>query len=271
MQENDSFFYQNHYYKMTKGISEILEKIFLAERKRIIEKYKRPGSILDVGCGTAEFLKTMRRAGWKATGIDTSAEVKKYEIEEIKIYCEDLINMKFADRSFDVITLWQVFEHLNNPGKHLTEIWRILKDDGILIVSVPNIESLQAAISRNKWFHLDLPRHKYHFSPMTVSEMLAKFNFSIKKVKHFSLEYNPFGFWQSFFNLFGLEINFAYKYLKRGIIQKEYTLPLRIYTILCTFLLWFPFLVIAFFMSFIESILKRGGTITVIAGKIGNA
>ncbi|MBU2575021.1 MAG: class I SAM-dependent methyltransferase [Elusimicrobia bacterium] len=254
-----------------KGISKILETLFLNERKRIVEKFKKPpGALLDLGCGTGGFLKVMARGGWKAQGIEKSDKIKKYSTEENKIYCADLLDMKFDGGSFDVITLWQVLEHLSDPKKYLAEINRLLKEDGILVVSVPNIGSMQAKFGANKWFHLDVPRHIWHFTPETVSELLRRAGFRVKEIKHFSLEYNSFGWWQSIFNLLGCEINFIYKYLKRGAVQKEYATAKRIYTILCAVLLSLLFLLFAFILSFIESALLRGGVITVVAEKGGD-
>jgi len=269
--EDGQALYQPDYYREMKGISKILETLFLNERKRIVEKFKKPpGALLDLGCGTGGFLKVMARGGWKAQGIEKSDKIKKYSTEENKIYCADLLDMKFDGGSFDVITLWQVLEHLSDPKKYLAEINRLLKEDGILVVSVPNIGSMQAKFGANKWFHLDVPRHIWHFTPETVSELLRRAGFRVKEIKHFSLEYNSFGWWQSIFNLLGCEINFIYKYLKRGAVQKEYATAKRIYTILCAVLLSLLFLLFAFILSFIESALLRGGVITVVAEKGGD-
>ena len=249
-----------------KGISRILEALFLRERKGIIGGAgKTSGTVLDLGCGTGEFLKIMKASGWETAGVDPSEEWNKRSTDDNKIYSADLMEVKFEGQSFDVITLWQVLEHLPEPDKYLAEMHRLLKKDGILVLSVPNINSLQAGLGGRRWFHLDLPRHRWQFVPETVLKMLDKTGFHLKEIKHFSLEYNPFGWWQTILNLLGCEMNFAYKFLKRGVVQKEYPPVARFYTILCTALLGVPLLLPAFVLSFVESALSCGGVMTVIA------
>lgn len=266
--EREGSLYQHNYYRKMSGMSKVLETLFLSERRRIVEKFKKaPGVLLDLGCGTGEFAATMRNGGWEALGVEPSCAAGGKSAGADKIYRRDLIDLRFPSGSFSVVTLWQVLEHLPEPALYLTEINRLLEKDGVLVISVPNINSLQAGFSGNKWFHLDLPRHRWHFTPETVSELLGRSGFRVKEIKHFSLEYNPFGWWQSLFNLLGCEINFAYKHLKRGAVQKERSAAGRAYTVLCTALLALPLLPAAFILSFLESALRRGGVITVAAGK----
>ena len=98
-----------------------------------------------------------------------------------------------------------------------------------------------------------------------IISMLEKNGFSVIKIKHFSLEYGPFGWWQTMLNLLGCETNFAYKFLKRGEVRKADSLAARTYTIFCSALLGAPLLLPAFLLSFAESALSRGGVVTIIA------
>ncbi|MBU2575014.1 MAG: class I SAM-dependent methyltransferase [Elusimicrobia bacterium] len=264
--EDAQALYRPDYYRSVKKVSRILEALFLQERKGIVEgSGKSSGTMLDIGCGTGEFLKIMKAGGWETAGVDPSEERNKRSTDDNKIYSADLMEIKFGEQSFDVITLWQVLEHLPDPDRYLAETHRLLKKDGILVLSVPNINSLQARLSGARWFNLDLPRHRWQFTPETLQKMLDKTAFRLKEIKHFSLEYNPFGWWQSILNLLGCEMNFAYKFLKRGVVQKGGSPAARFYTILCTVLLGVPLLLPAFVLSFIESALSRGGIVTVIA------
>jgi len=266
--EDEPALYQAAYYRSMKGLSRILETLFLRERKRIVEgSGKSSGKVLDVGCGTGEFLKTMKAGGWETAGVEPSEERNKLSTEENKIYSAELTEIKFPGGGFDAVTLWQVLEHLPDPVKYLAEIRRLLKDDGILVLSVPNINSLQARFGGALWFHLDLPRHRWQFAPGTILKMLEKNGFCAAKTKHFSLEYNPFGWWQTILNRLGCETNFAYKFLKRGAVGKTSSPAARAYTILCSILLGAPLLLPAFLLSFAESALSRGGVITIIARK----
>ncbi|MFA6433250.1 MAG: class I SAM-dependent methyltransferase [Elusimicrobiales bacterium] len=263
--------YQAAYYRKMRGLSKFLETLFLRERRRAVERFKKaPGTLLDLGCGTGEFAAAMRDAGWDAAGVEPSPAAKENAAGADKIYRRDLPDLKFPAGSFDAVTLWQVLEHLPDPARYLAEIRRLLKADGLLLVSVPNINSLQAVFSGDKWFHLDLPRHRWQFTPETVSRLLVRAGFRIREIRHFSLEYNPFGWWQSLFNLLGCEINFAYKRLKRGSVRKDSPAAKRFYTVLCTALFALPLLPAAFILSFLESALRRGGVITVSAEMDGD-
>lgn len=264
-----SLLYPANYYKQTKGVSVIFEKLFLRERKALVEAFKKKGKLLDIGCGEGKFLEAMGKNGWLVFGIEPSASFEDAPMKkEINLQQNRLTANHFENESFDVITLWQVLEHLDTPKEYLGIIRNILRKDGVLVISVPNLESLQFRFSRHKWFHLDLPRHKWYFTVPALSKLLRECHFQVKKIRHFSLEYNFFGWWQSLFNLLGCEMNFAYKYLKRGRINNRETLGLRrLYTTLGTAMLALPFLVMAFIFSSIESMMRRGGIITVIAVK----
>lgn len=266
--EDFSLLYPSDYYKEVKGAAAILENFFLSERKEIVEAFKKKGSLLDIGCGDGKFLKIMARNGWSVSGVETAfSSADTLDREKYNIYYGILKKNIFKNESFDVITMWQVLEHLGEPKEYLTTIYHILRQDGILVISIPNIDSFQARFSRSKWFHLDLPRHRWHFTPQTILGLLCKCNFYVKKIDHFSIEYNPFGWWQSLFNVLGCEMNFVYKYFKRGRIKSKRINIKKIYTILCIAVFTLPFLFIAFVLSYIENIFKKGGIITIVAVK----
>jgi len=110
---------------------------------------------------------------------------------------------QFRPHSFDLITLWQVLEHLPEPMKTLETLTQLLKEGGILAISTPNIESLQAEMGKNQWFHLDPPRHLYLYSPQTLEQIMGSFGFALQEIHHFSLEQNPYGWLQTMLNLMG--------------------------------------------------------------------
>ncbi|MBI4721777.1 MAG: class I SAM-dependent methyltransferase [Candidatus Stahlbacteria bacterium] len=139
------------------------------ERLSLISRYKGSGKLLDIGCGIGIFLSEAKKVGWDAQG----TEVSKYAINFVKEkhnleVCEgSLKDIGFPAKFFDVITLWHVLEHLLNPIDELKEINRILKDDGILCIEVPNVGSLDALVRRRNWICFG-PGHNYHFSKTTL-------------------------------------------------------------------------------------------------------
>jgi len=96
----------------------------------------------------------------------------------------------YPDRFLDVITMYHVLEHLHNPREALSKAYQLLKSGGLLVVAVPNLDSLQARIFRQRWYHLDAPRHLYHFTPRTLEMLLHEAGFKIVEIRWFSVGYD---------------------------------------------------------------------------------
>ena len=145
----------------------------------------KQGRLLDVGCGHGYYLWKIRNmtVGWECYGLDMSPNAFAYIRNDPQIRCfvGELADAEFPAAFFDLVTLWHVLEHLRSPQAALAEIHRLLKPSGLLIVAVPNIASLESRIFGRHWLHLDLPRHCYHFSRRTLTEMLLKARFEIVK------------------------------------------------------------------------------------------
>lgn len=165
---------------------------FLIGLLRVEKILKENGNILDLGCGNGVFLSRLRKRALKKNskmkfyGIDIVEPKNKEKLEEfgIKILKGTIFEMKFADNMFDIIRLYHVLEHVHNPSMHFKELKRILKPGGILIISVPNINSLNFKIFGKNWFPLDIPRHLFDFSEETLRKYLKKFDLKIIKVRY---------------------------------------------------------------------------------------
>ena len=141
------------------------------------------GRILDVGCGSGDFLVKFRQRGMNCFGVETdSAAVEKAKARGLKVSLGALESAEFEDDYFDIIVVHHVLEHTRDPRATLGEIKRILKPSGTLVVAVPNTESLCFWIFRSYWSQLDVPRHLYSFSKSTLSSYLRAVGFKIKKV-----------------------------------------------------------------------------------------
>jgi len=239
--------------------------LFILNRIKLIKRYKEgPGKILDIGCGDGAFLSHMNKYGWQVFGIDSSLSASDFMANKnLTLFGKDFLNTNIEAKSMDAVTYWYSFEHLSNPLEYLEKTYTVLKDDGILVISVQNIESFQAIFSGNRWFHLDLPRHILHFSPSTLQRILLNANFRILDIKHSSLQMNIFGWHQSLLNLLGYQPNFFYKLGKRGYIRSKKLLPSFLITLLASPLV-FPLSII---LAKLEEFYKRGGVITAIAKK----
>lgn len=155
-------------------------------RSKVIDRYKpSTGRVLDIGCAAGFFLKVMQGKGWETTGVELSAlmaDFARSELELNNIFTGTLDEQQFDAQSFDVITLWDVIEHLEDPRALLTAAKRLLKDDGILVLETQNVESVFARLMGRRWHHYKFEEHLWHFSPKTLSAMLGLESFSVAEM-----------------------------------------------------------------------------------------
>lgn len=141
------------------------------------------GKILDVGCGSGIFLRQLKEKGWQTYGVEISPiAARRAQTLGLEVFTGELHQAKFSINYFDVILMKHVLEHLNDPLRTLEEARRILKDEGVLIISVPNVQSVEARVFGKYWEGFELPRHLYHFSPYTLRLLLKKSRFRIIKI-----------------------------------------------------------------------------------------
>lgn len=148
----------------------------VTKRRRKIEKHskKRMGRILDIGCATGVFLNEMKSHGWDAYGVEPSSYAAGVAVERsgLNVFNGYLDEVDFEDHFFDVITLWDVFEHLADPNEALRIIKRILKPDGSLVITMPNTDSWERKIFNQYWAGWDVPRHYHIFSEDAIERLL---------------------------------------------------------------------------------------------------
>ncbi|GAA3938025.1 class I SAM-dependent methyltransferase [Hymenobacter algoricola] len=142
----------------------------------------RKGKLLDYGCGTGHFLATARADGWQVAGYEPSARAREEATQRVgqPISAESLV--QFQQGSFDAITLWHVLEHVHTLNETMQQLVSLLKPDGVLIIAVPNVESLDAQHYRQDWAAYDVPRHLYHFSPKTMKQLLKKHKLTVREL-----------------------------------------------------------------------------------------
>jgi len=191
-----------HYYSQTYhgGRHGFTAQYCANRRLRIVNSLFRgevARSILDVGCGDGTFLFACRTVGWTVRGIEIKPDIARRAGLKVDESVEDLGDAAL----FDCITLWHSLEHLRDPRLTVTHLVRLLKEDGAIVIAVPDAAGLQARFFGPRWFHLDPPRHLYHFGPASVDHLLDSTGLVVERRWHQELEYDLLGWSQSALNL----------------------------------------------------------------------
>ena len=160
----------NRLYKITR-------KKTLRQKRKLVckETGKKQGSLLDVGSGTGAFVKEMKQNGWQVIGLEPDAEARKIAKETFNCELKNTDELfHLPANSFDAITLWHVLEHVHDLHKYLEQLKKLLQPSGRLIVAVPNYTSFDASTYKEDWAAYDVPRHLYHFSPVSMKLLIEK-------------------------------------------------------------------------------------------------
>lgn len=171
------------------------------KRWRFVTHYKQSGRLLDVGCATGYFLRGIREQGnWDLFGVEINEDAARVAQEYgLDVRLGTLEQARFSDGLFDVVTLWDVLEHMHDPAGSLREIYRILKPDGLLVIRIPNGSSWDARLFGRYWAGLDAPRHLYVFSPSTMEALLVAYHFQSiarsSQIGAYSIFLLSLGFW----------------------------------------------------------------------------
>lgn len=141
---------------------------------------KKTGSILDYGCGTGDFLKTVSNKGWQAFGYEPDADARKIARQKNSHGIVDSI--KDVPAKVDIITAWHVIEHVSELKTTIQELRKKLKDGGHFIIAVPNHRSFDADYYKEYWAAYDVPRHLYHFDQTSMKALIKKHKFQLVKI-----------------------------------------------------------------------------------------
>jgi 2-polyprenyl-3-methyl-5-hydroxy-6-metoxy-1,4-benzoquinol methylase len=144
--------------------------------------------LLDIGCGTGEFLNFCQSKDMQVVGVEPSDKARDFAISEynLEIHKEDFLQT--SEDKFDAITMWHVLEHVPNLNKRLEEIHNLLNNNGYLYIAVPNCESCDAQLYRQYWAAYDVPRHLYHFTKKDIYNLADKHSFAVDKILPMKLD-----------------------------------------------------------------------------------
>lgn len=181
------------------GLTALLSAWSLRRKQRMILgllSRKRPLELLDVGCGTGSFLASLDSQKFHASGIDLNVEaVRIAGTRGLTVRRQRIETLAPRDGQYDVVTLWHVLEHLPDPVAALTVLRGCLRDDGRLVMQVPNADGLGFRLGREDWFHLDSPRHLWLPSRQSMAEAAARAGLQIVGVRNEFYDYPLDLFW----------------------------------------------------------------------------
>ena len=149
----------------------------------------KTGRLLDLGCGTGYFLEAAVKAGWQGEGVEPDAGAAQQAAARsgCNVYPESQLD-EYPEGRFDLITMWHVMEHVPQLKQRAAQLFRLLKPGGILVVAVPNRQSLDAEIYGSFWAAWDVPRHLNHFRPADVDRLFSTSGFIKKGMRGMPLD-----------------------------------------------------------------------------------
>lgn len=262
----DDSYYGQGKMKFTGFIEKILD-YFRSSRARRINRYiAPPAKILDIGCGSGGFVDYLIKRGFTGYGIELpgKAASRAAQIPDLHLKVGQLEKGDFSENFFDGICMWHVFEHLTAPKEALQIVRKILKPSGYLMMSLPNIDSLQSRLFRGRWLHLDPPKHLFFLGPKDLISEMNQLGFNLIKISYFSLEQNPFGIQQSILNCLLSKRELLFEALKGNIIYTGEYSKRSILLQKLFYLISFP---VFASLAALEAVLRKGGAMELVFRK----
>lgn len=179
-ESEDYISHTDHQRNFTEKLYQYIKIFNLKKKVKLIEYWNLDkGKVLDFGAGTGDFLVQAKNNQWKTYGIEPNEKAKNIGKEKGICYAETLSD--FEDHFFDVITLWHVLEHIQDLNGTISELKRVLKPNGTVIVAVPNFKSYDATYYKEFWAAYDVPRHLWHFSRAAIDSLFSIHQMKIQK------------------------------------------------------------------------------------------
>jgi len=191
------YYKSDEYISHTDANKNFLDKIYQKVKRitsksklKLIEKHvgSNEKTLLDIGCGTGDFLLTASTANWSVVGVEPNPPALSLAKDKLKANTElftslDALLNGIENKKFNIITLWHVLEHVPNYDEYITKIKLLLKPEGTLIIAVPNFNSFDAKYYKSYWAAYDVPRHLWHFSKSSINSIFLNHNMYVKNIK----------------------------------------------------------------------------------------
>lgn len=152
------------------------------KRRGIASQGLRTGDLLDIGCGNGAALKYFNLNGWNGVGVEPADDARELANETgLRVFTEQFLESANSG-SFDLITLWHVLEHVYDVPERLTQIRRLIKPSGLVVIALPNPAAWDASFYGKWWAAWDVPRHLSHFSKKSVVVLARNAQFEVVRV-----------------------------------------------------------------------------------------
>ena len=237
-----------------------LQRATVAQPIRLLRRagLRRGSRVLDAGAGAGRLVEALALAGFAAEGIEPSARSAALAREAGRPVRQESIQ-EHRDSGLDAVVLWHVLEHLDDPGVALERMLGWLRPGGLLLAGVPNIASAQARIGTGGWLHLDVPRHRVHFTPAGIAALLQRSGFQPVRTHHLVWEHNPAGMWMALLARAGMAPGLPFHLLKRNATPRPVDWALLAAGV--------PLAPVAATLELAAGAARRGGTVAVVAAR----
>jgi 2-polyprenyl-3-methyl-5-hydroxy-6-metoxy-1,4-benzoquinol methylase len=239
-----------------------LEWIYDRERMRFLRRLRPGARVFEVGAKDGRFVRGLRRAGFRAHGVDPFAS-------SADITCAPLHDVDLPRCSQDAVVLWHTLEHLDDPEAALRQVAAWLQPHGTVVIAVPNAAGLQARIGGDRWFHQDVPRHRTQFTPLGLHRLLERVGFRIEEVSHVLVEQSLLGMWLTLLNRVTSEPDVVFRLVKRSLPHGSRAAAMR--DVVVATVLGLPLIPIAITLELAAAARGRGGTFVVRASRLPEA
>jgi 2-polyprenyl-3-methyl-5-hydroxy-6-metoxy-1,4-benzoquinol methylase len=147
---------------------------------------KGDGKMLDIGCGNGIYLTAAKELGWTGYGVESNHSAARHANKSLGLEIEagNFEAIAYPEKHFDVITMWHSLEHFSDPTKIIRKIRKLLKDDGVLMIGIPNFSSFDRKLFKESWNGLEIPLHAWHFTPGSIQYLLKESGFEVRRIIH---------------------------------------------------------------------------------------
>ena len=186
----EKYYEFDEYISHTDNNKSLIDKVYQLVRNYTLKKKLKlinsqntvTKKILDIGCGTGDFLSTCSKNKWNTIGVEPNQKARDISITKNLVVKEKLEEIIEIGEQYDIITLWHVLEHVPNLIEYIDQLKRLLKDNGTLIIAVPNYKSFDAQHYHTNWAAYDVPRHLWHFSKTSIQKLFSEFELNLVKI-----------------------------------------------------------------------------------------